>query len=48
VKPTNLAFACEVKLNLTTELEAKFQNDIDCEDFLNPYNVCLFFCANNW
>jgi hypothetical protein len=48
VKPTNLASTCEVELNLTTKLEAKFQNDVDCEDFLDPFNLFFSLYANSW
>ncbi len=34
-KPINFALACEVESNLTTELEAKFEDEVHCEDFLD-------------
>jgi hypothetical protein len=35
LKPTNFAFACEVVLKLMVELEAKFENEVEGEDFSN-------------
>jgi len=44
VKPIDLAFACELELELTIELEAKFHaNAIDHDDFLNLNEVKFFF-----
>jgi hypothetical protein len=35
MKPIDFALACEVEPYLTMELEVEFQDEIDCEDFLN-------------
>jgi len=44
VKPIDLAFACELELDLTIELEAKFHADaVDHDDFLNLNEVKFFF-----
>jgi hypothetical protein len=34
-KPTNFALACKVESNLIMELEAEFQDEVHCEDFLD-------------
>jgi hypothetical protein len=38
LKPTNFAFACEVKSKLMVELEAKFKNEVEGEDFSNLHD----------
>jgi len=44
VKPIDLASTCELELNLTTELEAKFHADVvDHDDFLDLNEVFKFF-----
>jgi hypothetical protein len=51
VKPIDLAFACELELDLTIELEAKFHaNAVDHGDFLNLNEVNFFFllCVGGW
>jgi hypothetical protein len=35
LKPTNFAFACEMESKLMVELEAKFENEVEGEDFAN-------------
>ncbi len=44
MKPIDLACTCELELDLTTELEAKFHADaIDHDDFLDLNEVFNFF-----
>jgi hypothetical protein len=38
LKPTNFAFACEAESKLMVELEAKFENKVDSEDFSNLHD----------
>jgi hypothetical protein len=44
VKPIDLASICELELDLTTKLEAKFHADaVDHDDFLDLNEVFKFF-----
>jgi len=38
LKPTNFAFACEVESKLMVELDAKFKNEVEGEDFSNLHD----------
>ncbi len=38
LKPTNFAFACEVESKLLVKLEAKFENEVEGEDFSNLHD----------
>ncbi len=45
LKPTNFAFACEIKSKLMAQLEAKFEDEIKDEFFqtcMNLYNFPFF------
>ncbi len=33
MKPTNFAIACKIVLEMITKMEAKFENEIEDEDF---------------
>jgi hypothetical protein len=35
MKPIDFSFACKMELNLIIELETKFQDEVDCRDFLD-------------
>jgi hypothetical protein len=35
MKLINFSFTCEMELDLTMGLEIKFQDEFDCEDFLD-------------
>jgi hypothetical protein len=50
MKPINFASTCEMVLDLTTELEATFQDEVDCEDFLdlNEFSLFFFLYTSDW
>lgn len=49
MNPINFASTCEIVLDLTMELEAKFQDEVDGEHFLDLNEFSYFFLyANDW
>ncbi len=42
-KPFDLVGACKVELNLTKELEAKFEEEVDWKEFLELCDVPFLF-----
>jgi hypothetical protein len=39
LKPIDLAYICEVELNLTKELDVGLGDEVECEEFLNVHNI---------